>query len=69
MNQLPVGTRIRFLRTLDAPANEETPPKIYAYAGQLGRIVGGQTKEGYAVISDGCKHWFGASQEEFEVIQ
>lgn len=64
----PVGSRIRFTKLLDKPADSDTPAQVYAYAGEYGRIIGGATKEGYAVVTDRWPHWFGASTDEFEVV-
>lgn len=68
-NPLPIGTRIRFLRTLDAPANDETPAQIYAYQYELGTVTGHGSREGYWVKTDRWPTPFGASDQEFEAIQ
>jgi len=63
-----VGTRIRFLRTLDAPADEEHPHIQYAAKGELGTIAGHGTREGYWVKTDAWPNAFGASVDEFEPV-
>jgi hypothetical protein len=67
---MQVGDRIRFTKTLDAPATGDRPAIIYAVCGQLGRItrVGGCT-EGYWAIADGWPHPFGVSDDEFEKVR
>lgn len=69
--RLPVGTRIRFTRTLDDPANEEHPHLVYAEKGETGEIVQGDRPayEGYWVKVDHWPHPFGASRDEFEPEQ
>lgn len=76
MTQLTPGTRIRFLKTLDAPANEESPAVVYAEKGDTGEVVenpnvpgGGPPREGHWVKWDRWPHPFGAVLgEEFEPI-
>ena len=65
---ITIGTRIRFLKTLDAPASEEHPACQYAAKGETGEVTGHGTREGYWVKTDGWPHPFGASAEEFEVL-
>lgn len=67
-NDLPIGTRIRFIKTLDAPANEDHPAIVYARKGETGEITGHETKEGYWVKTDSWSASFGASANEFELI-
>lgn len=67
MNLLPVGTRIRFTKTLDAAANSDQPARLYAKVGDLGEILGHGTREGYWVKVDWWPEAFGASGDEFEV--
>lgn len=66
---LPVGTRIRFLKTLECGPNEYSPGNLYARKGDEGVITGHGTWEGYWVK---WEHWpyaaFGASRDEFEPI-
>jgi hypothetical protein len=67
--KLPIGTRIRFIKRLDAAANEEHPDIVYAKCGETGEITGHNDFEGYMVKTD---HWpahFGAALgAEFEVV-
>ncbi len=65
----PVGTRIRFTRTLTAPANEDHPSLLFATMGDLGTIVGHGTAEGYWVRTDTWPNWFGASPAEVEEVE
>lgn len=65
---LPVGTRIRFLKTLTEPAGEDHPGRIYAEKGDLGTITGHGCREGYWVKWDRWKHPFGCSPTEFAVV-
>ena len=58
---LPVGTRIRFLRTLTAPANEDHPAIVYAESGDGGAVTGHGCKEGHWVKWDRWPHSFGAT--------
>ena len=65
---LGVGTRIRFRKLLDAPANEDHPEIIYAVKGEMGTITGHGTREGYWVKSDAwASASFGASLDDFEL--
>jgi hypothetical protein len=64
----PVGTRIRFTRTLDEPAGSDSPARLYATKGETGEITGHGCKEGYWVKADNWPNPFGASEKEFEVI-
>lgn len=64
---LPVGTRVRFTRTLTSAADEFSPGNLYAKKGELGTITGHGAPEGYWVKWDGWMHAaFGASREEIE---
>jgi len=66
--KLPIGTKIRFTKTLEDGANEDHPDLLYAEKGELGEIVGHNAKEGYMVKADRWpKASFGASRDEFEV--
>jgi hypothetical protein len=67
--KLPVGTRIRFTKTLDEPANEEHPHLVYADRGELGEIVDGgrPAREGHWAKTESNPP-FGVSRDEFEVI-
>ena len=65
---IPTGTRIRFVKTLDAPANEDHPYIVYAYAGEEGVVTGHGCPEGYWVRTLTWSAPFGASEKEFEVL-
>ena len=60
---LPVGTRIRFLKTLEAGPNEDHPAIIYARKGDLGTVVDDfPCAEGHCVKWDRWSHAaFGAT--------
>jgi hypothetical protein len=66
---LPVGTVIRFLTTLVDGPDEHGPGNLYARAGDLGRITGHGAKEGYWVTWQHWPHPFGASCDEFEIVE
>lgn len=67
---LEVGTKIRFLRTLDAPANEDHPAIEYAYCNETGEIVEvGGCKEGFWVKTDNWPHKFGCESKDFEALK
>lgn len=65
---LPVGTRIRFIKHLTEPACGDHPAREFARIGDLGEITGHDTKEGYWVKRDVWPSPFGASPDEFEVV-
>ena len=65
---LPVGTRIRFTRTLTGEATGDHPAFLYAEKGDGGEITGHGTPEGYWVKWDRWPHAFGASRDEFEPL-
>jgi hypothetical protein len=46
---LPVGTLIRFLRTIEAGPDEDRPGRTYALRGQYGAVTGHDCKEGHWV--------------------
>ncbi len=69
MSKLPVGTRIRFTRTLEADGTGDHPALLYAEKGELGEITGHGTREGYWVKVDSWPNPFGAGPEEFEVLR
>jgi len=59
---LPIGTRIRFVKSLYGAANEESPACVYAEKGD-GGVVTGHTSdlgEGHWVKWDKWPHAFGA---------
>ena len=75
---LPIGTRVRFLKTLQSGPNEDGPGNLYARKGDLGTVVEhpngakyGPPREGHWVMWD---KWtsapFGAVLgEEFEATE
>lgn len=67
---LKVGTKIRFLRTLTARANEDHPDIEYAHYNETGEIteVGG-CREGYWVKTDGWPNAFGCESKDFEALK
>lgn len=68
--QLPVGTRIRFLRELWEPASGDSPATLYAASGDTGVVTGHGCKEGHWVKWDQWeKAAFGARLGvDFEVV-
>ena len=66
---IPVGTRIKFTKTLTESANEDHPDIIYARKDELGTVVGNGCSEGYWVTWDAWPHKFGASVNEFEILK
>jgi hypothetical protein len=64
----PVGTRIRFLKTLEEAPNEAHPWVMFACAGERGIITGHGTKEGYWARTDSWPAPFGLAPDEFEVL-
>lgn len=68
--KLPIGTPIRFLKKLDAAANENHPAIIYADKGETGTITGHNASEGYMVKTDTWPASFGAELgTEFTPVQ
>lgn len=69
---LPIGTRVRFLKTLDEGPCDEHPGRLYARAGEFGTVVQGDfpCAEGHWVLWDGWKKSpFGAKLgEDFEGV-
>ena len=65
---VPVGTRIRFTRDLECGPTGDHPAFIYARKGDLGRITGHGTREGYWATWDRWPTPFGLSPDEFEVV-
>ena len=59
---LPVGTRIKFIKTLaDGPCPDATHGgNLYAVKGDLGTVTGHGTQEGHWVKWDRWPHAFGA---------
>ena len=69
-DQLAIGTRIRFVRTLEAAANEESPACLYANEGEEGEVTGHGCWEGHWVKRDAWPAPFGAQlSKDFEVIK
>jgi len=65
----PVGTRIRFLKTMWVPGPDNDPDIIFAEKAELGRITGHNLTEGYWVTADAHGILpFGASPADFEVV-
>lgn len=65
--KLPIGTRIRFLKQLTAPANEDHPDLIFANKGEIGEITSHGSPVGYYGVKRDGWPAFGASRDEFEV--
>lgn len=64
---LPVGTRIRFLKTLESGPDEFSPGNLYAEKGDMGVVTGHGCSEGHWVKWDKHEHPFGAVYgSEFE---
>ena len=57
---LPVGTRIRFVKSLYGDATEDSPACVYAKMGDGGVVTGHGTPEGHWVEWDEWPHAFGA---------
>jgi hypothetical protein len=66
--QLPVGTRIRFTKTLESGPDDHGPGNLYARKGDTGEVLGHDCKEGHWVKTDNWPAAFGASTTEFEVL-
>jgi hypothetical protein len=58
--QLPVGTRIRFVKSLYGAASGDWPACIYARKGDGGIVTGHNEFEGHWVKWDKWPHAFGA---------
>jgi hypothetical protein len=63
---LEIGARVRFLKPLTAPANEDHPAIIYADTGELGVVTGHGCKEGHWVKPDHAPPFGAIFGEEFE---
>lgn len=57
---LPVGTRIKFTKTLTSGPDEFSPGNLYAEKGDLGVVVGHDCWEGHRVKWDKWDAPFGA---------
>lgn len=66
-DKLPIGTKVRFLRTLTCAATEDHPAFLFALAGEKGEITGHDCEEGYWVKT-AVNPPFGAERCEFEPI-
>lgn len=62
---IKIGTRIRFLRTIEEPT-EIQPMALFASSGQGGVVCGPGCEYEYSVKADGWPHAFGANAGEFE---
>ncbi len=67
-DELPVGTRIRFTRTLDCGPTEESPALLFANKDEEGEITGHGCWEGYWVKRDAWDEPFGCERKDFEPI-
>lgn len=65
---LPIGTRIRFTKTLASLASGDHPAFLFAEEGDEGEITGHGTKEGYWAKTS-YNPPFGVSRDEFEPIE
>lgn len=63
-DKLPIGTRIQFVKQLDADATGDHPAIIYARKDEHGSIVSYEAKEGYLVKTDNWPASFGAIHKE-----
>jgi hypothetical protein len=57
---LPIGTRIRFIKSLYGAVTGDSPACVYAEKGDGGVVTGHGTPEGYWVKWDKWPHAFGA---------
>jgi len=53
---LPIGTRIRFVKSLYGDATEDSPACIYAEKGGFGEVTGYNDHEGHWVKWDAWPH-------------
>jgi hypothetical protein len=65
---LPIGTRIKFRKTLTEPACGDHPALLYAREGETGKITRHGAPEGYWVKTDNWPNAFGAAPWEFDVL-
>jgi hypothetical protein len=54
--KFPIGTRIRFLKTLTCPPTSEHPGFHYATKGDSGHVTGHDCREGHWVKWEGWTH-------------
>ena len=66
---IPVGTKIKFTRELSCDATGDHPAFLFASKGQLGEVTGYGTREGYWVKADNWPAPFGASENEFVLVE
>ena len=66
--KLDVGTRIRFVKTLDEGPDDYAPSRLFATKGDLGEITGHSACECYLVKTDQWDALFNALRDEFEVV-
>jgi len=75
IKQLPVGTRIRFVKSIYGSASGDCPPCTYAKKGDGGVVTGHNCPEGHWVKWDHWPHAFGSEygtefiEEPQEIIQ
>ena len=65
---IPVGTRIKFVKSLYGNATGDTPSCVYAEKGDGGVVTGHGTPEGHWVKRDHWLHVFGAEYETEFVV-
>lgn len=66
----PIGTKIKFIKTLTEGANDEHPGCLFATDGETGIIVSHNASEGYMVKTDSYDAPFGASYgDEFILVE
>ena len=66
---IPIGTRIQFTKQLECGPTEDHPAFLYASIGETGVVVGHDASEGYEVKTDSWPLRFGASDDEFVVVE
>ena len=59
--QLPVGTRVRFVKELGSDATGDHPALLYAEKGERGTVTGHGCSEGHWVRTDHTTASFGAT--------
>ena len=68
--RVPIGTRIKFLKTLEEGPTAETPSFLFAEKGEYGEVTGHNSTEGHWVKTDSWPTPFGAKLgEEFIVVE
>lgn len=61
---VPIGTRIKFVKTLTCGATEDHPPFLYAWEGDEGVVVSHDCYEGHMVKWDHWNEPFGSVIDE-----